>query len=85
MNCETAKQFLLLKGVPILMHTLKKFSHLDKIILVLPEDQMPLLSSPSSIKLNDQGADWEFPQSGLLPSISQDREIKGSPRSFTGW
>ena len=42
MNSETPKQFLLLKGNPILMHTLEKFSHLDDVILVLPENQIPV-------------------------------------------
>ena len=39
MNNEVPKQFLLLNGLPILMHTLKKFIYLDKIILVLPSTQ----------------------------------------------
>ena len=40
MNSETPKQFLLLKGTPILMHTLEKFSNLDEVILVLPKYQI---------------------------------------------
>tara|TARA_B100000795_G_C22762342_1_gene424164 strand:- start:616 stop:1269 length:654 start_codon:yes stop_codon:yes gene_type:complete len=39
MNADTPKQFLLLNGTPILIHTLKQFSHFDKIVLVLPELQ----------------------------------------------
>ena len=39
MNSAVPKQFLLLKGVPILMHTLKQFSHFKKIVLVLPSTQ----------------------------------------------
>jgi len=39
MNASTPKQFLLLKGIPILMHTLNQFSHLEEIILVLPSTQ----------------------------------------------
>ena len=39
MNADTPKQFLLLNGTPILIHTLKKFYHFDKIVLVLPELQ----------------------------------------------
>ena len=39
MNANQPKQFLLLNKLPILVHTLKKFSHLDKIILVLPYNQ----------------------------------------------
>ena len=39
MNQPIPKQFLLIKGLPILMHTIKKFSHLDEIYLVLPETQ----------------------------------------------
>jgi len=39
MNSTISKQFLLLKGIPVLMHTLKKFSHLEKIVLVLPSTQ----------------------------------------------
>ena len=41
MNSDTPKQFLLLKGTPVLMHTLEKFSNLDEVILVLPKYQMP--------------------------------------------
>ena len=40
MNTTVPKQFLLLKGTPILMHTLKQFSHLDDIFLVLPESKL---------------------------------------------
>ena len=40
MNASIPKQFLLLKNIPVLMHTLKKFSHLDKIFLVLPKTQI---------------------------------------------
>ena len=40
MNSDIPKQFLLLKGIPVLMHTLEKFSHLDEIILVLPKTQI---------------------------------------------
>ena len=36
MNADIPKQFLLLNGTPILMHTLKQFSHFEKIVLVLP-------------------------------------------------
>ena len=39
MNSEIPKQFLLLRNVPILIHTLKKFSHFEKIVLVLPKVQ----------------------------------------------
>ena len=39
MNSTIPKQFLLLKGTPILMHTLKQFSHFDEIVLVLPKSQ----------------------------------------------
>ena len=37
LNNHTPKQFLILGDKPILMHTLSKFSHLDKIYLVLPK------------------------------------------------
>ena len=40
MNVDTPKQFLLLNGIPILMHTLKQFSHFEQIILVLPRFQI---------------------------------------------
>ena len=36
MSSDIPKQFLLLNNTPILMHTIKKFSHFEKIILVLP-------------------------------------------------
>jgi len=39
MNSAIPKQFLLLKGAPILMHTLKQFSYFEEIILVLPSTQ----------------------------------------------
>jgi len=40
MNTKTPKQFLLLNNLPVLMHTLNAFSHLDKIILVLAQAQI---------------------------------------------
>jgi len=40
-NSDIPKQFLLLKGTPVLMHTLEKFSHLNEVILVLPKYQIP--------------------------------------------
>jgi len=39
MNADIPKQFLLLNGTPILMHTLKQFSHFEEIVLVLPPSQ----------------------------------------------
>ena len=39
MNTEIPKQFLLLNGTPILIHTLKQFSHFEEIVLVLPYSQ----------------------------------------------
>jgi 2-C-methyl-D-erythritol 4-phosphate cytidylyltransferase len=39
MSAGIPKQFLLLNGTPILMHTLKQFSHFEKIVLVLPPTQ----------------------------------------------
>ena len=39
MNADIPKQFLLLNDTPILMHTLKQFSHFEKIVLVLPPSQ----------------------------------------------
>ena len=36
MNSKIPKQFLLLNNLPILMHTIKQFSHFEEIILVLP-------------------------------------------------
>lgn len=39
MNAEIPKQFLLLKNLPILMHTLNQFSHFDEIILVLAKTE----------------------------------------------
>lgn len=42
MGSEIPKQFMLLKGIPILMHTLKAFRSIEDIhlVLVLPKDQM---------------------------------------------
>jgi 2-C-methyl-D-erythritol 4-phosphate cytidylyltransferase len=39
MDSKTPKQFLLLKNLPILMHTINKFVGLDDIFLVLPANQ----------------------------------------------
>ena len=39
MNAAIPKQFLLLNGTPILMHTLTQFSHFEGIFLVLPSTQ----------------------------------------------
>ena len=39
MDSKTPKQFLLLKNLPILMHTINKFVALDDIFLVLPANQ----------------------------------------------
>ena len=39
MKTYLPKQFLLLNGTPILMHTLKQFSHFEEIVLVLPHSQ----------------------------------------------
>lgn len=39
MNSNIPKQFLILNNLPVLMHTLKAFAFLNKIILVLPENQ----------------------------------------------
>lgn len=39
MNSDIPKQFLLLNNLPILMHTIKQFSHFDEIVLVLPQSQ----------------------------------------------
>lgn len=41
MMSETPKQFLLLSGLPVLMHTVKKFSGISgKIIITLPENHI---------------------------------------------
>jgi 2-C-methyl-D-erythritol 4-phosphate cytidylyltransferase len=39
MNSEIPKQFLLLNNLPILMHTIKQFSHFEETIVVLPKTQ----------------------------------------------
>ena len=39
MNSDIPKQFLLLNSIPVLMHTISKFSHLDEVILVVPKTQ----------------------------------------------
>ena len=39
MGADRPKQFLLLAGLPVLMHTLNRFApHVDAIVLVLPTD-----------------------------------------------
>ena len=45
MNTAIPKQFLLLKGTPILIHTLNQFSHFEEIILVLPSTQFDYWNS----------------------------------------
>ena len=39
MGADIPKQFLLLNDLPVLMHTIKQFSHFEKIVLVLPQSQ----------------------------------------------
>lgn len=39
MNSSIPKQFLLLNNLPILMQTIKQFSHFEEIVLVLPNSQ----------------------------------------------
>ena len=39
MKSNIPKQFIAINKLPILMHTIKQFSHLDEIVLVLPQDQ----------------------------------------------
>jgi 2-C-methyl-D-erythritol 4-phosphate cytidylyltransferase len=41
MGSDIPKQFMLLNGLPVLMHTLRAFEkHCDELILVLPKEQM---------------------------------------------
>lgn len=40
MRTNTPKQFLILKGRPVLMHTIEKFSDFNEIILVLPKKEI---------------------------------------------
>ena len=39
MNSSIPKQFLCVKGTPILMHTIKKFNFFDSIVLILPSSE----------------------------------------------
>ena len=39
MSSDVPKQFLILKNLPVLMHTINQFSHFDKIVVVLPPSQ----------------------------------------------
>ena len=39
MNSKISKQFLILQGLPVLMHTIKQFADLDEIFLVLPRSE----------------------------------------------
>lgn len=39
---KTPKQFLTINNTPILMHTIQQFSHLDKIVVVIPENYLNL-------------------------------------------
>ena len=38
LETKTPKQFLLIDNLPVLMHTINKFSHLNEIILVIPKN-----------------------------------------------
>ena len=40
MKTKIPKQFLLLNGIPVLMHTLKQFANFNQIILVLPKKEI---------------------------------------------
>jgi 2-C-methyl-D-erythritol 4-phosphate cytidylyltransferase len=42
MQTDIPKQFLLLNNLPVLMHTIKAFSHCQHIVLVLPDSQIPM-------------------------------------------
>jgi len=53
-NSETAKQFLLISGKPVIVHTLERFQaapSVDAIILVLPEDQVEVFDRSTVDKL----------------------------------
>ena len=38
LETKTPKQFLLIDNLPVLMHTINKFSHLNEVILVIPKN-----------------------------------------------
>ena len=38
LETKTPKQFLLIDSLPVLMHTINKFSHLNEVILVIPKN-----------------------------------------------
>ena len=40
MNSELPKQFIEIGGIPILIHTISKFTTCDELILVLPDSQI---------------------------------------------
>ena len=42
---KTPKQFLTINNAPVLMHTVKQFSHLDKIVVVIPKNYFNLWES----------------------------------------
>lgn len=55
MNSDILKQFLILNDFPVLMSTIRKFSHFDKIFLVLPYSQFKywkVLCQEYSFKIN---------------------------------
>jgi len=45
LKTKIPKQFLLANSLPILMHTINKFSHLDQTILVIPENHFEYWNS----------------------------------------
>jgi len=70
---KTPKQFLSIKSKPILMHTIEKFSHLDKIIVVISKNytnQWIDLCKIHNFKINHElveggGNRYESVQNGL--------------------
>ena len=52
MNSSIPKQFLLLNNLPILMQTIKQFSHFEEIVLVLPIIEFFSLYTVTSITLS---------------------------------
>ena len=65
MNSSIPKQFLLLNSLPILMQTIKQFSHFEEIVLVLPNSQFEYW--------NELCASHNFTQKHILVSGGESR------------
>lgn len=85
MGSEIPKQFLLLKGKPILMHTIERFTQFDKtikIILVLPPEQQDYWNKLCS--LYNFSKNFQIADSGSTRFHSSKNGLKLIPQNTEG-